>query len=101
MGGGLEEMMWIKKPKLHAEYIKYNNCFSKYVGRSAHFKPNLDKETTLNRAILNKVKKGCSFFYKCLSFNKRKDFNWNKQKAYWEGVFNKTYEGLGSSSVSY
>merc|ERR1712082_295500 len=23
---------------------------------------------------------------------KRKDFNWNKQKAYWEGVFNKTYE---------
>merc|ERR1712082_319613 len=30
--------------------------------------------------------------YKCLSYNKRKDFNWNKQKTYWEGVFNKTYE---------
>merc|ERR1712082_206137 len=71
-----EDIMWIKKPKLCAEYIKYKNNLNKYIERSAHFKPCLDNDSTLNIVILNKVKKGCSFFYKCLSYHKRKDFNW-------------------------
>merc|ERR1712082_319969 len=87
-----EEVMWIKKPKLRADYIKYKNNFKKYVERSAQFKPCLDNDITLNRVILNKVKKGCSFFYKCLSYHKRKDINWNKQRSYWENIFDKTYE---------
>ncbi|MCP3680183.1 MAG: hypothetical protein GY782_08030, partial [Gammaproteobacteria bacterium] len=85
-----EEVMWIKKPKLRADYIKYKNNFKNYVERSAQFKPCLDNDITLNRVILNKVKKGCSFFYKCLSYHKRKDFNWNKQRSYWENIFDKT-----------
>ena len=57
-----EDKMWIKKPKLRVEYIKFKDSFSKYVERSAHFKPHLDSDRTLNNVILNKVKKGCSFF---------------------------------------
>ena len=45
-----------------------------------------------SKHILSKFKKGCSFFYKCLKFKKQQSFNWNKQKTYWEGVLNKTYE---------
>ena len=54
--------MWIKKPKLRAEYSKYKDKLGKYVERSAQFKPHLDLDNTLNSVILNKVKKGCSFF---------------------------------------
>ena len=57
------DKMWIKKPKLRAEYNKYKNMVCKYVERSAHFKPHLDLDVTLNEVILNKVKKGCSFFF--------------------------------------
>ena len=89
---GHDDIMWIKKPKLRVEYIKYKNNFHKSIERSAHFKPCLDNESTLNIFILTKVKIGCSFFYKCLSYHKRKDFNWNKQRTYWENIFNKTYE---------
>ena len=87
-----EDTMWIKKPKLCVEYIRYKSNFNKFIERSAHFKPCLYYDSTLNRVILNKVKKGCSFFYKCLSYHRRKDFNWNKQKEYWENIFKKTYE---------
>ena len=54
--------MWIKKTKLRAEYSKFKDRFSKYIERSAQFKPHLDLDSTLNRVILNKVKRGCSFF---------------------------------------
>ena len=77
-----EDRIWIKKPKLRVEYIKYKNNFNKYIERSAHFKPCLDLDSTLNKVILNKVKRGCSFFYKCLSYYRRRDFNWAKQKSY-------------------
>ena len=87
-----KDLMWIKKPKLRVEYIKYKNNFNKYIERSAHFKPCLDLDSTLNKVILNKVKRGCSFFYKCLSYHTRRDFNWNKQKSYWENIFKKSYE---------
>ena len=56
---GNKDKMWIKKPKLCVEYIKYKN---NYIERSAHFKPCLDLDSTLNKVILNKVKKRCSFF---------------------------------------
>ena len=48
--------------------------------------------TTLTQVIHNTMRKGCSFFYKCLTFKKRQSFNWTKQKTHWEGVLNKTYE---------
>ena len=86
------EQMWIKKPKIRMEYKDYKNIFGKYIERSALFKPIMDTEITLNQVILNKVKKGCSFFYKCLTYKKRLSFNWNKQKAHWEKTFEKTYE---------
>ncbi|MCP3680889.1 MAG: hypothetical protein GY782_11805, partial [Gammaproteobacteria bacterium] len=86
------EIMWLKKPKICADYNEFKNNFTKYVDRSAIYKPILDTDTTLNKVILNKVKKGCSFYYKCLTYHKRKSFNWDKQKANWEQVLNKTYE---------
>ena len=73
---GHEDKMWIKKPKLRANYIKYKNNFNKYIERSAHFKPCLDTDSKLNKVILNKVKKGCSFFF---INHKRRDFNWKKR----------------------
>ena len=85
-------LMWIKKLKMRAEYNQLKNKLSKYIDRTAQFKPHLDLDSTLNRVILNKVKKGCSFYYKCLSYHRRKDFNWEKQKLYWEDKFKKTYE---------
>ena len=78
------EKSWIKKPKIRIEFKDYKKYISKYVERSALFNPITDSEKTLNQVILNKVKKGCSFFYKCLTYNKRMSFNWNKQKEYWE-----------------
>ena len=75
---------------MRAEYIGYKNNFKNYIERSAQFKPILDCDVTLNRVILKQVK--CSFFYKCLTYHKRKDFSWNKQRAYWENIFNKTYD---------
>ena len=53
--------MWIKKPKIHTEYIGYKNNLKKYIERSAQFKPVLDCDITLNEVILNKVNKWCSF----------------------------------------
>ena len=57
-----KDLMWIKKPKLRVEYIKYKNNFNKYIERSANFKPCLDLDSTLNKVLLNKVEKGCIFF---------------------------------------
>ena len=59
-----ENLMWIKKLKVRAEYNKFKDKFSKYIEKSAQFKPHLDSDSTLNKVILNKVKKGCSFYYK-------------------------------------
>ena len=70
----------------------YKKCTTKYVERSALFYPITDSEKTLNQVILNKVKKGCSFFYKCLTYHKRQSFNWNKQKAQLEIILGKSYE---------
>ena len=81
-----------KKNKIRAKYVSYKSNFNNYIKRYSHFKPLLDKDITLNKVILNKVMKGYSFFYKCLSYHKRRYFNWNKQKAYWENIFNKTYD---------
>ena len=87
-----ENLMWIKKPKFCAEYSKFKDKFSKCIERTAQFKPHLDLDSTLNKVIPNKVKKGCRFYYKCLSYYRRKYFNWEKQKLYWENIFKKTYK---------
>ena len=31
-------------------------------------------------------------FFKCLTYQKRQSFNWNKQKAHWENILGKSYE---------
>ena len=77
-----ENTMWLKKPKIRADYIGYKNNFKNYIERTAQFNPIIDIDTTLNRVILNKVKKGYSFFYKCLTYLMRIAFNWSKQRAY-------------------
>ena len=84
--------IWIKKTKICIKYISYTNNLKHYLERSAHFKPLLDHDITLNKVIINKVKKGCSFFYKCLTYHKRRYFNGNKQRTYWENILNKTYK---------
>ena len=87
-----ENTMWIKKQKFVLSILALKITSKNYIEISAHLKPILDHDITLNRFILNKVKKGCRFFYKCLTYHKRRDFNWNKQRAYWENIFNKTFE---------
>ena len=91
------EQMWIKQRKIRIEFKDYKKCFSKYVERSAIFNPITEK--TLNQVILNKVKEGCSFFYKCLTYHKRMSFNWNKQKEYWENILGKSYEDAEWSKI--
>ena len=76
--------MWIKKPKLRMQYKDYVQNTSKYIERSALFNPIVHTERTLIQLILNKVKMGCSFFYKCLTHQKRLPYNWDKQKYNWE-----------------
>ena len=50
----------------------------KYIKRSAQLNSIPTNDTTLNKIILNKVKRGCSFYYKCLTLKQRQSFNWNK-----------------------
>ena len=74
------------------EYKDYENSLCKYIEKSALFNPILDTEITINQVIINNVKKGCSFYYKFLTYHKRQSFNWNKQKTHWENVLDETFE---------
>ena len=88
-----------KKIKLRREYKDYVQNTNKYIERSALFNPIIDIERTLNQIILTKVKKGCSFFYKCLTYQKRLSHNWDKQKSNWEEKLGKTYEDAEWSKI--